>query len=131
MEARSLPSARAVARLARVREEVQRATRQLGYLKSLPDREQWYIAAIARQLDSAIESTTIPSDLTLYRGLRNLEKTFGVADLDVLVGREHQMSGYLAATVFEESGYAKPRAHDPNAGTLGATGASRPRIADL
>lgn len=64
-------------------------------------------------LEAAIAAGSVPRRMTVYRGVRNLEHTFGTDDLDVLVdGRERVMPGFTAASVVRDvalSEFSGPR----------------------
>lgn len=54
---------------------------------------------VVDSLDSAIAANTLPENLTLFRGLNNWPKAFGVDSEDKLVGLTFQDKGFVSTTI--------------------------------
>lgn len=65
----------------------------------LPDDALTSALTFQQAMDDAIDLCRLPSDITLYRGIRHLRRTFSTEDLDRLMGRTIQLEGYCATSV--------------------------------
>jgi hypothetical protein len=97
---RVLASVRAWQRTDRTYEIVQRIARRVGPNDLTPPQAR--VASTMRShLDTAIASGSTPFALVVYRGLRDLRRTFGFSHPRAAVGRRIRLRGYTATTVSE------------------------------
>lgn len=58
---------------------------------------------ITQQMDAAFEGAATPGNVTVYRGVGDVERVFGTSNLDTLVGTEFQDNGYFSTTTSKEA----------------------------
>lgn len=95
---RLLASVRAWQRTDRTYELVQRMARRAGP-DDLTPAQMRIASTMWVHLDTAIASGSIPFTLVVYRGVRDLRRTFGADDPRAVVGRQIRLRGYTATTV--------------------------------
>lgn len=89
-------------RTARAYELIQRVARREIAVEDLSPGVAEMVERTGRHLSSAIERSVLPIDLTVYRGIRNLESTFGTASPAELMQVTHREKGFLAGSVHAE-----------------------------
>jgi hypothetical protein len=97
---RVLASVRAWQGLDRTYELVQRMARRAGPHDLTPAQAR-IASAMWMHLDAAIASGSTPLALVVYRGVRDLRRTFGAGDPRTVVGHRIRLRGYTATTVSE------------------------------
>lgn len=67
----------------------------------LAEEELEELLILTEALDSAIEKGAMPFDLTLYRGIKNFERTFEKTPLDVLPGHPFHDKAFFSTSIHE------------------------------
>ncbi len=81
-------------------EAIQAVARGGAGLGRLSRREIAIALENQRELDLAIRTGRLPSELRVYRGVRSLRRTFGVDDPDAVEDGPTSFRGFTAASVF-------------------------------
>jgi hypothetical protein len=102
LSARQLGVVRAWQRTAReyeLAQAVARGTADRGPLSPLVVEQ---VLEFQRGLDGAIRTARLPFDLTVYRGIRSLRRTFGVDDPADIGCESREFEGYTATSVLRQ-----------------------------
>ena len=66
--------------------------------RSLSRRENELVLTVRAALDQAIEAGAMARPFRLYRGIRDVERVFGVRTTEALLGEEFFLAGYVSAS---------------------------------
>lgn len=66
--------------------------------RSLSRRENELVVTVRAALDEAIEAGAMVRPLRVYRGIRDVERVFGVRTTDALLGQEFFLAGYVSTS---------------------------------
>lgn len=83
-------------------EQVQALARGTLNVDALPPEKYDMLRRQLDRLDAAIRGGLTTSTTTVYRGIRSLRRTFGVASADELPEEPEPFRGYTAASVFRD-----------------------------
>jgi hypothetical protein len=99
LSARQVAVVRAWQRTDREYELAQAVARSRVDLDRMPASMAATALEFQQELDDAIETGRLPFDLTVYRGVRSLRRTFGVDDPEHISLGPQQLDGYTASSV--------------------------------